>query len=165
LTLWTKAEWKEWIRWYVEYYDALQVYLANASTLNVSMPSNSSENSTSGIFSSNSSSNESIVYLLNFTDIWNPIYDEAQFSVEEVVADLNGSSSVIVNTTSWFHVFFGPNGLVTLNTTLSMQQSSQSKNTSFGVNIPVGLEPMVTWVTTVNKVKINNIFETTCNFS
>jgi hypothetical protein len=104
------------------------------------------------------------VYLLNFTDIWKPVYNETQVTVAEVVADLNGSSSIIVNTTSWFHMFFGPNGLVTLNTTLSMQQSNQSKNTSFGINIPVDLATMVTWVTIVYKDSINISFEQACNF-
>jgi len=163
MSVWTKAEWKLWILWYVEYFNDLQVFIANASDLNVSVPSNSSVNSTSGSGSSNSSANETTVILLNFTDIWSPIYDLSQITVAEVVADLNGSSSIIVNTTSWFHMFFGPNGLVTLNTTLSMQQANQTTNTSFGINIPVGLEAIVAWITMEVKQEINKLCPT-CNF-
>jgi hypothetical protein len=101
--------------------------------------------------------------LLNFTAIWVPAYVSAQDTVAQVVADLNASSSIIIETTSWFNQFFGPNGLVTLNTTLSMQQCSQSVNTSFGVNIPVGLEAIVAWITMEVKNEINNACPT-CNF-
>jgi hypothetical protein len=72
---------------------------------------------------------------------------------------LNASSSIIIDTTSWFNQFFGPNGVVTLNTTLSMQQSI----TLFGINIPVGLEAIVDWITIEVKQEIN-ILCTTCNF-
>jgi hypothetical protein len=143
----------------VEYYNALQIKLA-APVVNASMPSNSSENSTSG---SGSSSNVTVVVLLNFTAIWLPKYDLSSITVAKVVADLNASSSIIINTTSWFHLFFGPKGLVTLNITLSMQQSNLTVNTSFGINIPVGLEAIVAWITMEVKEEINMICPT-CNF-
>jgi len=162
MSVWTKPEWKIVILWYVEYYNALQIELA-APVLNGTSTSNSSANSTSGIVSSNSSANVTAVVLLNFTAIWSPVYDLAQITVAEVVADLNATSSIIINTTSWFQVFFGPNGLVTLNTTLSMQQANQTTNSSFGINIPVGLEAIVAWITMEVKQEINMLCPT-CNF-
>jgi len=145
---WTTAEWKEWILWYVEYFNALQIYLGDAA-------SNSSGNSTPG--TGNSSSG--LVALLNFTAIWSPLYDSPAVPVAVVVADLNATSSIIVATLSWFNSFFGPTGLVTLSppltttvpsnqTTGNQSTSNQTtSNTTYGVNIPPGLEAIVEWIT------------------
>jgi hypothetical protein len=54
------------------------------------------------------------VVLLNFSAIWSPLYDSPQVTAALVVADLNATSSIIVDTLSWFNRFFGPTGFVTL---------------------------------------------------
>jgi len=101
------------------------------------------------------------VVLLNFTDIWVPLFDLPNVTVAQVVADLNATSSIITDTLSFFNTFFGPTGFVTLsppivpsnatvsNTTVSTIPVSNNTltNTSFGVNIPVGLGAIVQWIT------------------
>jgi hypothetical protein len=147
---WTTAEWKLWVLWYVEYYNAFEAYLtANCSNIQLMTNTSSSasslpgSNSSTGVNSSNMSSsanssmqsNASCIGAvgdgvtisgntntsLNFSAIWSPAYDLAGITVNEVLADLNSSSSIVAQTINFFDTFFGPNGFVTMNTTYSME--------------------------------------------
>jgi len=143
--------------WYVQYFDALQEHLATAPIINNSIPLNSLENSTSGMVIATNNS----VVLLNFTAIWIPFFDEASTTVSMVVAALNNTSSIITDTLAWFHSFFGPQGFVTLDITLSSNQSDS--NCTSGIDVPPGLADIVAWITKEVGLEINKECPT-CNF-
>jgi hypothetical protein len=78
---------------------------------------------------------------LNFSDIWLSLYDQANVTLAEVLADLNASSTIVALTTDFFDTFFGPYGFVTLNTTFSMQNQNQTNGA-----IDLGLADIVSWL-------------------
>jgi len=55
-----------------------------------------------GSFAENSSVSFNSSGSINFTDFWRPIYDLDSIPVSLVLADMNMSSSIVQNCTSWW---------------------------------------------------------------
>ena len=50
---------------------------------------------------------------LSFSEIWIADYDHANYTIDLIVAELNATTTIIVDTSAWFEEFFGPEGVVT----------------------------------------------------
>jgi len=77
---------------------------------------------------------------LNFSAIWSAAYDLPGVTLDEVLADLDLSSSIVAHTLDFFESFFGPYGYVTLNTTAS------EINQDFGPPIDDALTDVALWL-------------------
>jgi hypothetical protein len=138
-----KTEWKLWILFYTKYFNAFEAFLTQNCSLQLNASSNSgTSNNLSGTSNSAattlSNTNGSCIgdvgdnviisgnsnASLNFSAIWIPIYDLANITVDEILADLNSSSSIVAQTINFFGTFFGPNGFVPLNTTFSIENQA-----------------------------------------
>jgi hypothetical protein len=125
---------------------------------------NSSVNSSSSSCIGNVGDNVTIMgnsgMSLNFSDIWLPLYDQANVTLAMVLADLNASSTIIPLTEDFFNNFFGPNGFVTLNTTFSMEHAANQTNGP----IDSGLANIVAWLITAVEAEVHQACPT-CNFT
>jgi len=100
---------------------------------------------------------------LNFTQIWIPQYDLDNVTVAIVLADINSTfPSIIEKTENFFTEFFGVNGFVTLNITVTpvMPILNMTENGP----IPLGLTDIVKYIITHVETKVKVICPQ-CNFS
>ena len=91
-------------------------------------------------------SNESIT-LLNFTMIWKEIYDDDNMTLSDIIADLNLTSTIVVDLKEWFSFFFGIEGVVTLDRVEPSIPPVSGGGDGQPSDIPPGMEAIVEWIT------------------
>jgi hypothetical protein len=70
-------------------------------------------------------------------------------SAVEIVEDLNATSTIISRCTSWFELFFGINGYVSLNTTYTIEHTNYTVPVPAPVNSTAGtidFELIIEWI-------------------
>lgn len=162
MTTWNKTEWQFWLRAYIDYYDLFALYLVTENATmnatdgtgiilpNLNLTSNSSS---AGNDSSNNSlavttSSGLVVEFLSFSDFWSASFNQDSILIADIIAELNATSAIVEECSTWFTAFFGPSGYVTLNITLAVEVDVGGNDTLPVVNsdIPEGLEDIVAWI-------------------